>query len=118
MMMDLCYILISSSNSHIQRHITWLPLLLLFAPAMPLASLFGSHPCERHGLPECVLARADVQDGKTVSWQKVFIIPVLKNHGETMVQHRKFLNMPCGCFGLKISKPRSFIDIYKDKMVV
>lgn len=44
--------------------------LLLLPPAMPLASLFGSHPCERHGLPECVLARADVQDGKTVSWRK------------------------------------------------
>lgn len=35
---------------------------------MPLASLFGSHPCERHGLPECVLPHTDVLEGKTASW--------------------------------------------------
>lgn len=32
---------------------------------MPLASLFGSYPCERHGLPECVLPHTDVLEGKT-----------------------------------------------------
>eukprot|EP00438_Fugacium_kawagutii_P019640 Skav232813 [mRNA] locus=scaffold614:550095:551297:- [translate_table: standard] len=37
---------------------------------MPLASLFGSHPCERHGLPECVLAHTDALEGKTDSRTK------------------------------------------------
>eukprot|EP00434_Breviolum_minutum_P042917 symbB.v1.2.038223.t1/scaffold5883.1/size22780/1 len=71
---------------------------------MPLASLFGSHPCERHGLPECVLARADVQDGKTefyrhLQGQDGNVTPILAAHAVS--------SLPSSTFGSLLPKAKT-----------
>ncbi|CAK9107599.1 unnamed protein product [Durusdinium trenchii] len=53
---------------------------------MPSASSFRCHPCARHGLPECVLERADMLEGKTEFTRQLHgqtdnVTPILAAHG-------------------------------------